>query len=165
MNNEDGTTKQAYIQLLIETLEKKKKILLWLMNVTEQQEEVIAADNFDDSLFQQTLSIKEEHLSTLLMLDEGFEKVYDGVKNELISKKEKYVEEITALKGLITDLTDLSVKLQVLEKRNKSKLEFLFSQKRKGIRDSRISSKTATNYYNTMAKQQESQSIFYDKKK
>ena len=165
MEIEDNTTRQTYIQMLIETLEKKEQILIWLMNVTTQQEELISSDPFDQGLFEQTITIKDEHLGTLTGLDDGFEKIYNGVRTELLENKDKYVDEITALKSLIKAVTDLSVKLQALEQRNKAKLDFLFSQKRKGIKDSRISNKTATNYYKTMTKQHEVDSVFYDKKK
>ncbi|HHV10453.1 MAG TPA: hypothetical protein GXX75_09285 [Clostridiales bacterium] len=162
---EAGTTGHTYIQLLVETLEKKKDLLIWLTNVTEQQETIIAANSFDEQLFNETIEIKEEHLKNLMLLDEGFEKIYEGVKTELSVNRGLYKAEINVLKALIADVTDLSVKLQALEKRNKLKLDFLFSGKRKDIRDSRISSKTAANYYKTMAKQHENQSLFYDKKK
>lgn len=165
MDMDSNVTKQAYIQILIDTLEKKKSILNKLMSVTEQQEEVLTAAKFDDSLFNRTISMKSEHLDTLNMLDEGFEKIYAGVKNEIISNKDHFKEEINTMKNLISDITDYSVKLQALEKRNKSKMEFLLTQKRKEIRNSRISSKTVSNYYKTMASQHESQSLFYDKKK
>jgi hypothetical protein len=165
MNREDDTARKAYIQLLIDTLEKKKKLLIWLMNVTEQQEAIAAAETFDEQLFNETIGIKEEHLKDLIRLDEGFEAIYSNVKDELIINKNDYKSQIVKLKELVSDVTDLSVKLQALEKRNKSKLDYLFSQKRKGIRDSRVSSKTAANYYKTMSKQHENQSLFYDKKK
>ena len=165
MDLEEGAAKQAYMQMLLDTLNKKKNILKFLMNVTEQQEELIAAESFDDSLFEQTITIKEEHLKTLTILDKGFEKLYDGIKNELMIEKYKYKDEILQLKELIIELTDISVKLQAVEKRNKTKIDFVFSQKRKAIKNSRISSRTVSNYYKNMAKQNEEQSIFYDKKK
>lgn len=165
MDIHDNTTKQAYIQLLIDTLEKKKKLLGWLMNVTKQQEEIMTSDVFDSDLFDQTINIKNEHLQNLTMLDEGFEKVYEGVRDELSVNKRKYEPEIKTLQGLITDITDLSVKLQALEKRNKTKMDYVLSKKRKEIRDTRLSSKTVTNYYKSMNQQHEVQSVFYDKKK
>lgn len=165
MELDNYKAKQAYIQLLNETLGKKKELLICLTNLTEQQEEVIASDTFDEALFNETVSLKDNHIRTLNELDEGFEKLYESVKTELISNKHNYMEEIKALQELIADITDLSVKLQALEKRNKSKLEILFARKRKEIKTSRLSSKTAANYYKTMSKQQEVQSLFYDKKK
>ena len=164
MDSEGSASKLAYLQVLIDTLEKKKNILKLLMNVTKQQEELIEAEAFDESIFDQTISIKEGHLNTLNLLDDGFETVYEEVKNELLLHKIHYRKEITALQKLIKDITDYSVELQALEKRNKTKLDYVFSGKRKTIRDSRISSRTVSNYYKTMSKQHETPSVFYDKK-
>lgn len=166
MDIQDSTTKQAYIQMLIDTLEKKRKLLHWLTNVTEQQAEILNSESFDSSLFDQTISIKSEHLQNLTMLDQGFERIYEGVREELSVNKSRYMEEINVLQGLITDITDLSVKLQVLEKRNKSRMDFVLSKKRKEIRDTRLSSKTVASYYKNMTQQNDiPSSLFYDKKK
>ncbi|MDF2511436.1 MAG: hypothetical protein K0S04_1302 [Herbinix sp.] len=165
MDIEGNNAGYTYIQLLTDTLDKKKKILIWLTNVTEQQETVIAADIFDEQLFNQTIEIKEGHLKNLTLLDEGFEKIYEGVKTELAINKLVYKDEISQLKALIVDITDLSVRLQAMEKRNRTKLEFILLQKRKDIRESRLSGKSVASYYKTMAKQQENPSLFYDKRK
>lgn len=165
MDIRDNTTKQAYVQLLVDTLEKKKKTLALLMSVTEQQEEIMSSEHFEEDLFDQTISVKEEYIQTLNMLDEGFEKVYDGVKDELSSNKLQYEPQIRSLQALITELTDLTVKLQALEKRNKSKLEAVLSKKRREIKDTRLSNKTVANYYKNIAQQTDIQSsVFYDKK-
>lgn len=165
MDIRDNTTKQAYVQLLVDTLEKKKKTLTLLMSVTEQQEEIMSSEHFEEDLFDQTISVKEEYIQTLNMLDEGFEKVYDGVKDELSSNKLQYEPQIRSLQALITELTDLTVKLQALEKRNKSKLEAVLSKKRREIKDTRLSNKTVANYYKNIAQQTDIQSsVFYDKK-
>lgn len=165
MDLESDSTKQAYIQLLTDVLRKKIEILNHLINLTQQQEGVISDDIFDEELFVQTISLKEEQLQHLSKLDNGFEQLYESVKEELATNKEKYMDEITLLKQQILNITDLSVKIQAMEKRNRAKLDTLFAKKRKDIKISRISSQTATNYYKTMANQHESQSYFYDKKK
>lgn len=165
MDMEDVVARKTYILLLIETIEKKKKILSWLQNVTKQQEMIIITDPFDEQLFEETIGIKEKHLNELKLLDDGFEGIYNGIRNEISENKEKYKIEIDKLKKLIAEVTDISMELQALEKRNKSKLNVLFSKKRTEIRDLRMSSKMVTNYYKNMANQQESQSFFYDKKK
>jgi hypothetical protein len=165
MELENHTTRQAYIQLLVDTLRKKTEVLNLLMNFTQQQENIISSDTFQENQFLQIISLKEEQIQILSKLDIGFEQLYESVKDELTISKERYGSEIEVLKDLITKITDLSVKLQVLEKRNKSKLDVLFARKRKEIKNSRISNQTATNYYKTMANQHEAQSFFYDKKK
>jgi hypothetical protein len=165
MELESNTTRQAYIQLMVDTLRKKTEVLNLLMNITQQQESIISSNTFQEDQFLQTISQKEEQIQILTKLDIGFEQLYVSVKDELVNDKERYNTEIEIMKELITDITDFSVKLQVLEKRNKSKLEVLFARKRKEIKNSRISNQTASNYYKTMANQHEAQSYFYDKKK
>jgi hypothetical protein len=165
MELENHTAKQAYIQLLAETLKKKDDILNRLLELTKGQDEIISADPFNEDEFHQMITLKEEQILALTKLDTGFEQLYVSVKDELESGKEKYASEIAILKEYIIRITDLSVRLQTMEKRNKAKLEVLLATKRKNIKGARISNQTAANYYKTMAKQQEAQSYFYDKKK
>jgi flagellar biosynthesis/type III secretory pathway chaperone len=165
MELENHTAKQAYIQLMAETLKKKDVILNRLLELTQSQEEIISADPFNEDEFLQIIARKEDQIQTLTKLDTGFEQLYVSVGDELASGKEKYASDIAVLKEYIIRITDLSVRLQTMEKRNKAKLEVLLSTKRKNIKGARISNQTAANYYKTMAKQQEAQSYFYDKKK
>jgi flagellar biosynthesis/type III secretory pathway chaperone len=165
MELENHTSRQTYIQLLADTLKKKREVLNLLMNITQKQESVITSEPFREEQFLQIITLKEEHIQNLAKLDTGFEQLYNSVKEELVNNKNKYSAEIAVLKDLITDITDFSVRLQAMEKRNKSKLEVLFASKRKEIKMSRMSNQKAANYYKTMANQQESQSYFYDKKK
>ena len=164
MELENQTTKQAYIHMLTDTLRRKLTVLEGLMGLTEQQNEIISSDTFMEEEFLLTISLKEEQLEKLTQLDDGFEKLYESVKEELAQSKALYKAEILTLQELVSKITDYSVKLQVLEKRNKAKLDTLFARKRQEIRSSRMSSQTAANYYKTMVKQQEAQSFFYDKK-
>jgi hypothetical protein len=165
MELENHATKQAYIQMLADTLRKKTEVLNLLINLTERQESLITSENFNEDDFLMTITWKEEQIQALAILDLGFEQLYGSVKEELLTGKAKYATEIAGLKERITNITDISVKLQALEQRNKSRLEVLLAKKRKDIKGSRISNQTATNYYKTMANQHESQSYFYDKKK
>lgn len=165
MDLENNTTKKAYVQLLADILEKKLIVLKRLTGITEQQEKLISSDTlFEEELFLETISLKEEQIQNLSKLDTGFEQVYESVKEELDGNKENYVKEISLLKEQISNITDMSVKLQVLEKRNKSKLELVFTQKRREIKNARISSQTATSYYKSMANNHKPESFFYDKK-
>jgi len=165
MELENQAAKQAYIQLMSDALARKIQVLDQLQNLTEQQERVITTEPFDEALFLQTISIKEEHIKVLAQLDSGFEKLYTSVKEELVTGKSKYETSIINMQEQIKKITDLSVKLQALEKRNKAKMETMLIFKRKNIKSARVSNQTATNYYKTMSKQHENQSFFYDKKK
>ena len=164
MDLDSQIMKQTYILLLVETLQKKLEVMNQLLQLTKQQEEMFVSDKIKDEDFLELISLKEEQINNLSKLDDGFEKLFQSVKDELITDKGKYVSEITSLKDLIVKITDLSVNLQALEKRNKTKVEQHFSNRRKDIGTSRLSSTTVANYYKTMTKQHEAQSYFYDKK-
>jgi hypothetical protein len=165
MELENQAAKQVYIKLLEDTLSKKAEVLKKLVELTMLQENMVSSDDFDEEDLLKTVTQKEEQINILTKLDDGFEQLFQSVKDELNVNKESYTHEITTLKELIAVITDMSVSLQAMEKRNKARMEVYFSTKRKEIRSSRISSRTVANYYKTMSKQQESQSYFYDKKK
>lgn len=164
MELDNHQSRQAYVQLLIDTLKKKIEILNRLMLFTEQQEELIASEGFDEEEFMKLISLKQEQIDQLTKLDAGFEQLYESVKEDLEKEKAKFKEEISILKEQIITITDLSIKLQALEKRNKTKLETIFSVKRRDIKSSRMSNQTVANYYKSMSQQQNEQSFFYDKK-
>lgn len=161
----NGNAKQTYIQLLVDTLVKKHEVLSELMRITEKQQSIINNDSFDEDEFLKTISLKEEQINSLSELDRGFELIYDRSREELNENRKEYASQITSLKELVTAVTDLSVKLQALEKRNRTKLETLLTNKRKNIKNSRLSNETVTSYYKNMSSKPEAQSYFYDKKK
>ncbi|CRZ35202.1 hypothetical protein DFR55_10470 [Herbinix hemicellulosilytica] len=156
--------KKTYIQILIDSLNKKYTVLNELMQITIRQQNIINAEQFNDDEFMNTIALKEELINSLSELDKGFEMVYDRVREELKENGNSYQSEITSLKELVTKVTDLSVRLQVLEKTNKTGLEAVLSRKRKEIGKARISNETVANYYKNMSKRADSQSYFYDKK-
>lgn len=159
----NDNNKETYIQLLIDSLGKKLEVLNELMQITASQQTIIESEGFDEDEFLKTISLKEEHIQSLFELDKGFEMVYDRIREELNENRKEYAPQITSLKELVTKVTDLSVKLQALETRNKSKLEALLAKKRRSIKNSRLSNETVTNYYKNLANKSESQSYFYDK--
>lgn len=156
--------KETYIRLMSDTLVKKIKILSVLIDLTERQGGLIGADSFDEEEFLQLIAMKDEQLTELRVLDDGFDKLFQSVKEELLKNKDLYSSEIITMKEHITEITDLSVKLQACEKRNKSGLEVVFTRKRRDIKNARMSSQSAANYYKAMTNQNEIHSAFYDRK-
>lgn len=161
----NDNVKQTYIQLLIDSLSKKHEILNELMQITIRQQTIIDSEGFDEDEFLKTISLKEEQINSLAELDRGFELVYDRIRKELSENHKEYTAQIGSLKELVTAVTDMSVKLQALEKMNRPKLEALLTHKRKNIKNARLSNETVTNYYKNISSKPESQSYFYDKKK
>ena len=139
-----------YIQLLIEGLQKKKKVLDQIILKNQQQIEILSQDMVEFDAFDQNVSDKGELIKTLAVLDEGFESVYERVKVELIGNKEKYRAQIKLLQQLIKEITDKSVSIQTMEARNKKKIEDYFSYTRASIHQAKHVNKVANSYYNTM---------------
>lgn len=155
----------VYINILINTLAKKSAVLDDLIDITLLQESYLkeAPQNMDS--FEETLDNKSELINNLDQLDDGFEAVYERVKEELKSKKDLFQNEVLKLQELIRQATDKGVKLQALEQQNKLKMEAYFLTKKQEIKNFKKSSQTASNYYKSMIDRPQGDSYFLDKKK
>ena len=120
--------KQTYIQLLADTLRKKIQILHKLIELTVKQENIITCEKFIDDDFLENISLKEEQVQALVRLENGFEQLYESVRQELITEKSKYLLQIKEMQEQIKVITDLGVELQAMEQRNKSKIEEIKQQ-------------------------------------
>lgn len=158
----NGTT---YILILKDTLMKKNLILDKLVGIVELQERCLDAYQMDLEQFEDTLSEKDNLIQQLNDFDDGFEKVYERVSEEINANKFSYKEDIIKLQELIRTITEKSTKIQGIEKKNKVKLESQFTKKKKEIKDFKVSSETVSSYYKNMANAFQGESYFLDKKK
>ena len=156
---------KTYVHILTDTLFKKNFLLDKLIQITEMQEKYITLTPPDMDNFESSLTDKEIIIEKINELDEGFEKIYEHVKEEIISNKLNHKVAISELQNLIKQVTEKSAKLQTLELKNKKSLEIFFANKKKEIRDLKKSSETASSYYKNMMNQQLDESYFLDKKK
>lgn len=157
--------KETYLAVLIASLEKKIELLDQLIALSKEQELLIINDSINEERFNQILDEKDIKINRILELDEGFDKIYQNLKEELAVNMNNYKDEIQKLKDRITTVTNKGVQLQVIEKQSKSKMEFYFHAERKKIKEFRLSNQTASSYYKNMTDHYEQQSYFYDKKK
>lgn len=153
-----------YLMMMVESLSKKIGILEQLIEYTKEQETLLEEEELNMEEFQQLLDKKGELIEVLNTMDQGFEQVYERIEEEINGKKEKYTTEILLMQQRIKVITDLSVKLQELEYKNKEKIEVYFSKKRNEIKNFRQSKESVNKYYRTMSKTQVVDSAFLDKK-
>lgn len=153
-----------YIAILTESLEKKKVILQKLLRENEKQEAAVKQEN-DMEAFDKTVKAKSRLIRELNGLDDGFEKVYDRIREEFLRDKDVYREEIAVMQRLISEITDLSVAMQASEARNKKLVEQYFSYARGKIRQSKKSVRAASDYYKSMNRMNYVGSQFMDRKK
>lgn len=138
---------ENYLKILEESLVKKIKVLEQIEEVNKAQAELLSDDSFDAERFDKCVDEKDAMISELGQLDEGFESLYDRVREQLLQEKDKYTEQIKTLQKLIGVITDKSVSIQAQESRNKASVERHFTKQRKELGQGRKSSKVAYSYY------------------
>lgn len=154
-----------YIRILRESLEKKERILHNLLDMTRQQEEYLAGSEFELDVFEEMLDVKNGMIEELNSVDDGFETVYERIREYLQSNQKELAEPIREMQNRVREITSLSVSLQALEERNRKKLEGVFASKQQEIKKFRQSSQMVNNYYQTMSGAGSYQPSFLDKKK
>ena len=162
---ESSKITETYIKLLQDALDRKLLVIRELLELSQQQNDCLKKEIFDEEQFDELMNQKEILLEELNQLDSGFERAYELVRREVADHKNRYKNEIAALQGTIRKITDISVNIQAIEKRNKDAMVVVLSKKRKEIKNSKAQNQAVANYYKTMANQHEIQSFFYDKKK
>lgn len=153
-----------YVRILIESLEKKRRILQALREENKKQEEAIK-ENSDMEEFDRIVTYKGKLIQEMQILDGGFENVYNRIREELVSEKASYKEEIETMQSLIAEIMELSVGLQVAEQRNKQLVEGYFSYAKGKIKQAKRSVRVASEYYKSMSRANYADSALLDKKK
>ncbi len=153
-----------YLQIMIDSLIKKKDILQKIVEYNTEQESILKEAEFNGDAFQKNMELKSECIDELNRLDEGFQMVYDRVKEDVQMYKQNYKSDIERLQQLIREVTSLSAAIQTQEARNKLQVERRFRQLREETKTAKRSMSMANQYYKNMA-QISSEPQFMDKKK
>ena len=156
---------QSGAQILLQSLEKKNRLLDQMILQNGVQEEILKQEEFDMDAFDETIDRQSSYVEQLEKLDQGFESVYDRVREELIENKEHYREEIRRMKEQIQQITDKIVTLNAGNMRNKMLAENQFKKKRQDIGTGASKNRVARNYYNSMNNLNFVSPQFYDNKK
>ncbi len=138
-------------QILVESLEKKSRILDEIIKENEAQEILFKQDQLD--------------MEALDASDEGFEAVYDRIRQELIDNKSAYRQEIRRMQELIAVITEKVVGINAARMRNKTQAEKQFKKSRQQIGRATSKMKASQNYYNSMNRLNFVDPQFYDNKK
>ncbi|MCR4618539.1 MAG: flagellar export chaperone FlgN [Lachnospiraceae bacterium] len=153
-----------YLDLLEESLIKKNRVLDEIKALCDKQGALVS-DNMDLSELDPFIEKKGELIEELDKLDEGFETVYDRVSEELKDNKEKYSEQIKRMQNLIREITEKSTAISAQEERNKNLMKVFFGKKRNEVKEGRVNSKAALNYYKVQSNSGFVDAQFMDDKK
>lgn len=153
---------ENYLSILEESLQKKLKLLDEIQVYNEKQQQIFSSATVDMDMFDEAIAEKGSLVERVVKLDEGFEKLYANVAEELKGNRVKYAEQIKKLQQLIQQVTDKSVSVQAQEARNKALVEAYFAKEKKQIGQGRRSSAAAYNYYNNVRKAAAAEPQFMD---
>lgn len=156
---------RKYLDVLKDSLEKKEEILRMLSYKNAEQMSLLKEEEFLPEKIEKTVEEKSALIEKLLKLDEGFQTLYDKVKEEINGKKEIYKDQIRQLQDLIVKITDMSVAVQAEEARNKRLFDAKIKKERQVVRLGRNQSNVSKNYYKNMNRTNIMEPQFLDSKK
>lgn len=158
------TDSERYVDVLINTLQKKNSILKKIQEENEKQEQVLKNQG-NISEFDECITRKDALIRRIEGLDSGFQSIFNKIGNEMQDHKEKYADAIRQMQDLIREMTELSVHIETTEKRNQHLVkEYMIGNRRK-YHETKKSIKVASDYYKTMRNGYYMESMSLDAKK
>ncbi len=156
---------ENYLGILESSLEKKVMVLDEIGDYNDRQQQLLKQEKVSMEELDANMEEKDVLIQKLTELDEGFETLYERIREQLLANKDAYKEQIKRIQGLISQVTDKSVSIQAQESRNKKLIEDYFAREKSQIRQGRQASKTAYNYYKSMSNVDDVSSSILDQKK
>lgn len=153
-----------YIDMMVDSLNKKVAILEKISECTDMQKHSVSAEKFDADEFDGFVEQKNKLIMEINKLDDGFETLYDRVKDELQQNREKYADEISVMQKQISRIVGLTSSIEAEEKRLKAEVESRFSKLKQNIKESRKNGRAVSSYYKSMSKI-DTEPQFMDRKK
>ncbi len=159
--NETG----MYVGILRDSLQRKKKYLDEIYELTVKQGEIASAEKFDDVAFEEVIDRKEILINNINEIDKGFTSVYDRVRGNLLQEKDLYKAELKEIQELINSCMSVGSEIEVLEERNRARLETVFAGEKRNLRQVKNSRSVVNKYYKSMSNGMVNDAMLYDRKK
>ncbi len=155
----------SYLNVLQDSLIKKIELLEQIEKKSLEQSEMIKGTNVDLELVDVNMDEKAKLIEEIFKLDNGFESIYEKVREQLLVNKEQYKVQIHNLQGLISKVTEKSTAIQAIEARNKAQMDIVFATQKKEVQNRRNAMSVARDYYQNMNKVKHVSPQFMDHKK
>lgn len=142
---------QNYLHIMEESLQKKDALLDKITDVCERQEVLLKEDSFSLEEFDKLMETKGKLAEELNRLDDGFESLYEKIREQLQGDRQQYRNEIRHMQALIRSITDKSNHIQTMEERNRQGMEMQLRKERTRLQKNRQASAAAYKYYKNMS--------------
>lgn len=156
---------ENYLKILEDSLHQKLSVLEEISQYNEGQERLLKKQDVSLEELDDNMSGKDELIEKLTGLDEGFETLYERIREQLLEGKDTHKAQIKKLQELITQVTEKSVSIQAQEARNKKLVEKYFAEERAQLKHDRQTSTVAYNYYKNMSNTNVMPPQYMDQKK
>ncbi len=163
---EQENNNSVYVNMMVDSLDRKKRILEYILVKTREQESLLKDEEMDPEAFRAIIDEKGEQIDELNKIDEGFDTLFSYVEKEIKENRMTYRKQIEQMQQLIGDVSELGIQIQALEHQNSGHFKVYLANQRKLIRDFNVNSRTTTSYYQNMANVPKTeQSYFFNKTK
>jgi hypothetical protein len=143
---------ENYLQIMIESLEKKLDVLDQIIEVNKRQLECSTVQPFDMKKYNEITNEKGRLIDEINRLDEGFSSTYEIVREEVRNNPKLYHDKIEKMQELVKQAVDKGVMVETQEKRNKSSMEAAVAMKRQEYKQRKVSSQVAMKYYKAVSR-------------
>ena len=140
---------EALLQILQDSLEKKISLLAMIEEKSKEQEGILKKENFTFQEVDENMDAKSELIDQLSLLDNGFETLYEKIREELLENKDQYRVQIEEIQNLIVEVTARGASIEAIDARNKAVIEAYFSREKKELQKRKNVSSVARSYYQT----------------
>ena len=101
-----GNQDHVYVEMMVDSLQRKRKILLSLLKKTKEQETLLRAEELDYDRFHALLEEKGEQIEELNQIDEGFDALFKRVEKEILANRDGYQSELRTMQQLIKEVPE-----------------------------------------------------------
>ena len=144
---EQENNNSVYVNMMVDSLDRKKRILEYILVKTREQESLLKDEEMDPEAFRAIIDEKGEQIDELNKIDEGFDTLFSYVEKEIKENRMTYRKQIEQMQQLIGDVSELGIQIQALEHQNSGHFKVYLANQRKLIRDFNVNSRTTTSYY------------------
>ena len=94
----------VYVNMMVDTLKRKKQILLFLLEKTKEQESLLKDEEMNPEEFTKTIEEKGDQIDEINRMDEGFDTLFKHVEKEILANRMAYKEQIQQiLDSIVSD--------------------------------------------------------------
>ena len=156
---------REYLELLIQSLKKKFLLLNQFIVLIQQQKEMLMDENLDPDTLDVNVREKDELISQVTQLDDGFDEVYAHIADLMKKNHSDYEEELDRMRELIRQIMAKDASIRTDEQRNYELAQKKFARVKKQIREVKTSQKMVNRYYQNMMQQRQADIQYMDNKK